>query len=231
MGFALPNGSHVYLAKTYAEAETVTAATNAAETVFTTAEATKAKAGDIIHIRSAWPGLDEVIARVKEASESSVTLEDINTLNTGDFAAGGGAGSFRVIKSWEEMSQITEVASSGGEQQSIQLQFLSDTTQRNVNTFKTARVQTYTIAHDSSLPFYDLLRQADSSQDTLAAYMFVPKAKENRYWSAKASFNDIPNTAVNTVETVTATLNLQSGLTAYKQASATAPASAAAPKK
>lgn len=85
-----------------------------------------------------------------------------------------------------------------------------------MNTFKTARVQTYTIAHDSSLPFYDLLRQADATQDTLAAYMFVPKAKENRYWSAKVSFNDIPNSAVNVVETVTATFNLQSGIVFYK---------------
>lgn len=216
MGFALPNGSHVYLAKTYAEAETVTAATNAAETVFTTAEPTKAIAGNVIHITSAWPGLNDVIARVKEASGSSVTVEEINTLNTGNFAPGGGAGSFRVVKEWEELAQITEVTNAGGEQQKIQIQFLSDTTQRDVNTFKTPRTQAYTIAHDSTLPFYDVLREADATQDTLACYMYVPLAKQNRYWSAKAAFSDIPNSAVNTVETVTATLNLQSGMVFYK---------------
>lgn len=216
MGFALPNGALVYLAKTYNAAETITAASNAAEVVFTVDKTTKAKAGDIVQIKSSWPGLDDVVARVKEASEMSVTLEGISTLDTDNFAAGGGAGSFRVIKDWEQISQISELASSGGEQQNIQIQFLSDNAQRNVNTFKTARVQTYTIAHDSSLPFYDLLRQADATQDTLAAYMFVPKAKENRYWSAKVSFNDIPNSAVNVVETVTATFNLQSGIIFYK---------------
>ncbi|EOE0255772.1 Ig domain-containing protein [Enterobacter hormaechei] len=59
----------------------------------------------------------------------------------------------------------------------------------------------------------------------MAAYMYVPKAKENRYWAATASFNDIPQTAVNSVETVSAVLNLQSpAMTFYKTVNVTTPA-------
>jgi len=62
-----------------------------------------------------------------------------------------------------------------------------------------------------------LLRQLDEDEETVAAYMYVPKAKENRYWAATASFDDTPTTAVNEVETVSVVLNLQSpAMTFYK---------------
>ncbi|WP_265332155.1 phage tail protein [Enterobacter cancerogenus] len=70
----------------------------------------------------------------------------------------------------------------------------------NLNTYKSAVSQTYSIAHDSTLPVYPLLRQLDEDEETVAAYMYVPKAKENRYWAATASFDDTPTTAVNEVE-------------------------------
>lgn len=210
MGFALPNGAHVYIAKKYGEADIIVSATNDKETVLTLDGAHTQKAGAIVHVNSGWSGLDELIARVKAVDATTITLEGINTTNIDKFPEGGAVGSIRIVEEWIEISQITDVANAGGEQQNIQIQFLADDTQRNVNTFKNARSQTYTIAHDSSLPFYPVLTSADETQDTLASYMYVPKAKENRYWSSKVSFNETPNTAVNAVETVTAVLNLQS---------------------
>lgn len=225
MGFALPNGAHVYIAKKYGAVTSITSATNTPETVLTIEGPTTAKVGTIVHINSGWSGLDELIARVKAVDENAVTLEGINTSNIDKFPAGGAAGTIRIIEEWIEISQITDVANAGGEQQNIQIQFLADDTQRNVNTFKNARSQTYTIAHDSSLPFYPVLTAADETQDTLASYMLIPKAKENRYWSSKVSFNETPNTAVNAVETVTAVLNLQSpAMVFYKLTSGAAKA-------
>nr|DAO54642.1 MAG TPA: tail tube protein [Caudoviricetes sp.] len=53
--------------------------------------------------------------------------------------------------------------------------------------------------------------------------MYVPKAKENRYWAATVSFDDTPTTAVNEVETVSVVLNLQSpAMTFYKLTDAAA---------
>lgn len=133
------------------------------------------------------------------------------------------AGSIRKVLEWTELPQITEVSKSGGDQNTTQIQFLSDDRQRNLNTYKSAVSQTYSIAHDSTLPVYPLLRQLDEDEETVAAYMYVPKAKENRYWAATASFDDTPTTAVNEVETVSVVLNLQSpAMTFYKVTDAAA---------
>ena len=39
--------------------------------------------------------------------------------------------------------------------------------------------------------------------------MYVPKAKEMRIWSGTLSFNEIPQTAVNEMETVSLTVSLK----------------------
>ncbi|AKJ41475.1 phage tail protein [Pragia fontium] len=219
MSFALPNGAHLYLAATYEPELIITDISNAEEAVLTVDGKHTIQVGDVVQLKSGWSALDNMVAKVSKVADMSITLGNVNTTNKGKFAVGGGAGSLKKIKSWIELPQITEVANSGGDQQTVQVQFLSDDSQRNLNTFKAAASQTYTIAHDSSLPVYDVLREADDNGDTLAAYMFVPKAKENRYWSATVSFNETPTMAVNAVETVSVVLNLQSnGMTFYKVA-------------
>lgn len=219
MGFALPNGSHVYLASGYAPAISFTGATNAENVVITVTAADDLAVDDIVHVTCNWSGIDNVIAKIDAIAENAVTLRNIDTSNVDKYAVGGGTGSIRKVTDWTELPQIIEVSNSGGDQNTTQIQFLSDDRQRNLNTYKAASSQTYTIAHDSSLPVYPLLRQLDEDEETIAAYMYVPKAKENRYWAATASFNDIPATAVNEVETVSVVLNLQSpAMTFYKTA-------------
>ena len=39
--------------------------------------------------------------------------------------------------------------------------------------------------------------------------MYVPRAKEMRIWSGTLSFNEIPQTAVNEMETVSLTVSLK----------------------
>ncbi|CNI78905.1 phage tail protein [Yersinia enterocolitica] len=136
---------------------------------------------------SGWAALNDLVAKVTASTATTLTLGSINTSNTDRFAVGGGVGTVKKVESWIEIPQITEVSNSGGDQQMIQIQFLSDTRQRNLNTFKAAQSQTLTLAHDSSLPVYPVLRAADESEQTLATYMYVPKAKENRYILNKIS--------------------------------------------
>ncbi|EGT5706147.1 phage tail protein [Cronobacter sakazakii] len=217
MGFALPNGAHVYLASDYGSPVSFKDATNAESVVITVDDASDLKAGDIVHINCNWSGINNAIAKIESVNDKAVTLRNINTTNTNKYAAGGGTGSIRKVTKWTELPQIVEVSKSGGDQNTTQIQFLSDDRQRNLNTYKSAVSQTYSIAHDSSLPVYALLRQLDEREETVAAYMYVPKAKENRYWAATASFDDTPSTAVNNVETVSVVLNLQSqAMTFYK---------------
>ncbi len=218
MGFALPNGAQVYLASDYETALPFTAITNAAHAVLTVVGNDKIKKDDLVHLSSGWTGLNERVARVSAATATSLTLENIDTRQTTQFVAGGGAGSLRKIKTWTEIPQIKEVASSGGDQQTVSLQFLSDTVQRNINTVKAPRTLTYTLGHDPALAIYPLLRETDQRQDVVAFSMFVPQAKEKRYWSATVAFNEVPHTEVNAVETVSLVLNMQSpAMTFYKE--------------
>lgn len=152
MGFALPNGAHVYLASGYGPAITFTGATNAEHAVITVSAADDIAIGDIVHVNCNWSGIDNVIAKIDAIAENAVTLRNINTTNKNKYAAGGGSGSIRKIEEWTELPQITEVSKSGGDQNTTQIQFLSDDRQRNLNTYKSAVSQTYSIAHDSTLP-------------------------------------------------------------------------------
>ena len=152
MGFALPNGAHVYLASGYGPAIAFTGATNAENVVITVSSAEELDVGDIVHVNCSWSGIDNVIAKIDAIAESAVTLRNINTINKNKYAAGGGTGSVRKVLEWTELPQITEVSKSGGDQNTTQIQFLSDDRQRNLNTYKSAVSQTYSIAHDSTLP-------------------------------------------------------------------------------
>ncbi|MXE70741.1 phage tail protein, partial [Escherichia coli] len=90
MGFALPNGAHVYLASGYGPAIAFTGATNAENMVITVSEADALKVGDIVHVSCNWSGVDNVIAKIDAIAESAVTLRNINTTNKNKYAAGGG---------------------------------------------------------------------------------------------------------------------------------------------
>jgi len=222
MSFHLPNGATVFVANGLGDAITVSSVSNAANAVLTLDGGTVSE-GDILLVKSSWSALDNLVAKVISVSGNTATLGSINTSNTKLFA-GTGSGSVQVIDpdSWVQIPQISEVASSGGEQNYYQFQFLEDDTQRSLPTFKSARTQTYTIAHDSDQPFYDVLKDADAAADTLAMYMYVPKAKETRYWSVVPSFSGEPNPVVNQIETVTASFAVQSkGTTFYKDSDVT----------
>lgn len=127
MGFALPNGAGIYLAKTYETEVAVTAVSNAVDAVLTVATGHDIAEGDIVQLTSSWGALNDLAAKVTASTTTSLTLGSIDTSNTDRFAVGGGVGTVKKIASWIEIPQITEVANSGGDQQMIQIQFLSDT--------------------------------------------------------------------------------------------------------
>jgi hypothetical protein len=217
MGFALPNGATVFAGAATAPGVATTAVSNANGAVFTVATGHNLKVGDIVMVSSGWGLIDNLVAKITASLDTSVTIGVINSTDVGFFPEGGGKGALHKITSWTQIPQITEVAQSGGDQQFVQVQFLEDDRQRNLATFKAAKTQTFTFAHDASQPIYSLLQEADRNGTTLAFYMYVPKAKELRYWSAVPAFDPQPTTAVNQIETVQVSLAVQSrDMTFYK---------------
>lgn len=201
----LPNGAKVFVENERDTEISFTKMTNAAANpVVTVSDATKLAAKDIVIItNSTWSGVVNKVLRVKsvKADTKEVTLEELDTSDLNLFPAGG-AGSLAKITGWIEIPCVQDVGKEGGEQQYYTYQCLADEEEQSEPTYKSATTLTYNFAHDFTNPIYQTLRAADKAKEAKAFYMYVPRAKENRYWSGVPSFDDIPATAVNEMETV-----------------------------
>lgn len=211
----LPNGSQIFIESNRATDVQATAISNAADPVFTVASGgTVFKKGDYVIITtSSWGKMVDRVLRVKQnGEETSVTLEGIDTTDQNIFPSGGTA-SFAKINSWVEIPCVQDLSQDGGEQQYYTYQCLSDDHEQQLPTYKSAVSLTYTFAHEFDNPIYPLLRKADEGGEVTALRMFVPKAKEMRCWAGVLSFNEIPQTTVNEMETVSLSVSLKGRFT------------------
>ena len=203
MAFAIPNGSRVNVAKAYLAPIVFTAASNATECELTVASAAGILAGDVVQVSSGWLKLDNMVLRVKSVTD------------TKKFPAGTGAGTLRKVDSWITMPQVMTLSTEGGDQQTISVQFLEDDKARTIPTFKNAVVQVYTFAHDPQLAIYKRLIDLDDSSDTTAVWFHNPRGKADRYYSARVSFQRVPRTEINAVESNEARMNFESDMQIY----------------
>ena len=215
MAFAIPNGSRVNVAKAYLAPIVFTAASNATECELTVASAAGILAGDVVQVSSGWLKLDNMVLRVKSVTSNKIVLEAFDTTDTKKFPAGTGAGTLRKIDSWITMPQVMTLSTEGGDQQTISVQFLEDDKARTIPTFKNAVVQVYTFAHDPQLAIYKRLIDLDDSSDTTAVWFHNPRGKADRYYSAKVSFQRVPRTEINAVESNEARMNFESDMQIY----------------
>ena len=221
LNYNIPNGATFALASGFGAETNVTSISNATEAVvkLTAADAT-IKAGDFVQIFSAWTNLDAYVAKVKsvDATANTVTLAEVDTSNTDIFPAGGGAGTIRRISGWTDLPYITTIANAGNEQQTTSFQAIQMEQARNLNTFKSAASQTFTMTHNATDPIRKTLEALDASQDITAYKMYNKNSKETRVYGCQVSFNTLPATAVNEVETCQLVLNLQSKMKIYSAA-------------
>lgn len=207
----LPNGSQVFVEKTRGAAIVASKITAHANPVFTLTASHGLKQGDYILVtESSWPKLINKVGRVKsvEASTNAVTIEGFSTSNTNAFP-GSGTGKVVKISEWIEIPCVQDLSQEGGEQQFYTYQCLADDREQQIPTYKSAVSLTYNFAHEYDNPIYPVLRTADESGEVKVMRMYVPKAKEMRIWSGTLSFNEIPQTAVNEMETVSLTVSLK----------------------
>lgn len=222
MGYQLPNGSTVQQSKTLSAAANITGISNAVEPVVTLESAISGlAAGDYVLINSAWVEFDNGVFLVKEVSDTSVTLAAANSTDTTDtnrYPAGAGAGTMRRVIDWVALPYITDVATSGGDQQTTSFQPLQLDRAITLNTFKNGYTQAFTITHDSADAIRPLLEAADYSQEVVAVRFYNPRAAESRVYGCQVSFAKIPVTQPNQVETCVITYSLQSDMRFYKDA-------------
>ncbi|AGC35341.1 major tail protein [Escherichia phage phiKP26] len=205
----LSNGTQIFLQGSKSESVAVTAITNAAQPVMTVADASTFAAGDFIVVESSsWSKLSEKQLRVVTSTDTTITVEGIDTTDPLQFPAGGTASIYKVL-TWYEMPCVQDVSTDGGEQQFVTYQCLADDREQQIPTYKSAVNTTYTFAHEFTNPIYPVLRNYDESGALIAIRAYVPKAGEVRLWTGTIAFNETPNVSVNEIETVSVAITVR----------------------
>ena len=173
MAVSLPNGVTLAIATAYAANLTVTAATNAAESVLTVTN-TLAN-GDYVEFISGWSRANNRVFRVKSVSGTNVTLEGFDTTLTTQFPSGSGTGTIRKINTWTQISQISGLTSSGGEPQYTTFSFLESDYDSQIPTTTSAQTLALEIADDPTLPGYIALRNVAQTRAQTALRATLPQ--------------------------------------------------------
>ena len=206
----LPNGAKVFFEKARGADVPFTAMTNDAKNPKITVADGALDVNDIVIFTDCtWGDFVNKVARVKAVASGVATLEEFDTSDTNKYPGGAATGNVSVITDWVELPCIQDLGKDGNEQQFSNYQCLGDEREQSEPTYKSAVTLNYTFAHEYDNAIYPVLRSADASKQAKAMYMYIPRASEVRYWSGIASFDDIPSTAVNEMETVTLNIALK----------------------
>jgi hypothetical protein len=203
---SFPNGTVFAVSTAVSAASVVSSITNASEGV-ATATAHGFTDGDILIMTAASTRLDQRVVRVSNDNTNDFTLEGINTTSTTTYPSGFGAGSAVEVSSFVSLSQTTNTATSGGEQQYFQWVYLEDGKQRQRKTFKNARSLQWTADYDPSLSWHAALLAADEDGTTRVLRATLPNGSKI-YWSVEVSFDGEPTFNTNQNQQVVATFSL-----------------------
>ncbi|MDC7818336.1 MULTISPECIES: phage tail protein [Pseudomonas] len=172
-GIQMPNGATFEIASAYGAAIPFTSLSNANPAVATAAAHGLAE-DDIIAVNSGWTRLDGRAVRVAEIASGTFTLGGVNTVNVQQYPAGSGVGSAREVTSFTEISQITELNSTGGDQQFLTYGFLADDDDRQMPTTKNPITLSITVADDPSKPYVDVCEAADDDKQPRVLRLNLP---------------------------------------------------------
>lgn len=208
MSVSLPNGAVVSIASAYGSPVAISAVSNAAEAVCS-ATAHGFVTGDVLEITSGWSRLNSRIVRVKSATADTFTLEGINTSQTNLYPVGGGAGSARKINTWQQITQVLEFATSGGEQQFVTYSFLEEDVEHQIPTVKSASSFQMTIGDDAGLPWYGILSDANDDRIPRAVSVVLPSSSAI-YYNGYVTLNKTPTLTKNELMGLQSTVSLTS---------------------
>lgn len=190
MALSLPTGTAYAIATAYAAAIAVSAASNAVETVLTTASNTFA-AGDYLEYVGGWSRMTNRVFRAKAATATSVTLEGMDTTEVNLFPVGLGAGSLRKITTWGPIQQVLTAEISGGDPKYVSVSLLDNENDINLPDGYNAQSLAMTIADDPSLPHHAALKKTADSRKIAAVRADLPNGSKILY-SGYVSFDETP---------------------------------------
>lgn len=170
-------------------------------------------AESIIVLQSNWTDLNDTAVY----SDSSGHLYELDTTDTSEFPPGESApASYQVASGFTSISQIREIAQSGGDTNSFNWAYIDDksTRQRSKPTDKNPLVLTFTLDRDPNLPWMNALDTLDKKRQ-LCVMRETLITGEVLLYTGYVSFQKSPSRTRNENMTVTATFSINSDIIAY----------------
>jgi hypothetical protein len=206
MAVQLPNGVLFSLATSYGSNLVVTAATNAAPPVITS-NAHGLVNGDIIECNLGWQKLAGRVFRVSGVTANTFNLEGEDSTVLLDYPAGTGTGTVRKITGFTQITQVTDLSTSGGEPNYATYEFLENDFESQIPTGSTAQSIELTIGDDPSLPGYLALKAASNSRAIRALRAAYPGGS-TAYYNGYAFLNETPTLSKGNINVVNASFSL-----------------------
>lgn len=217
MSMTLPNGSQLAIA-TMSALKVVSDISNAtAPAVSAVGHGILAKAPFLL--ASGWSRLNGRVFRAGTVQPDSFTIDGVSTLDEEKYPDGGGLGSLHGVASWTELTQQLEVTMSGGDPSYWSYSFLEDPDGQEMQmpTGKSAMAITVSLGDDPTLPWYDVLSQADEDKSVRVLRVRLPSGGVI-YYPIRTTFNKTPRLVKNQGMAVTAAFPLAGGVTRYAAA-------------
>lgn len=182
MASKFPNGTQYAISTALGSAIPVTAITNAS-TAVASAAAPPAD-GSIAVITSGWTALNDTVARTDNADADSFDLEGVSTSNTTRFPTGEGAGSVKIVSTWETLSQIQDVQFSGGDPETYERQDLEDINGRKIQypVGESSQLMTVELEYDPTLDWYAALIAAHEAKTPVVVRAIAPDGTKIYYY-------------------------------------------------
>lgn len=214
MAFSLPNGATISLGATYGAVKQLSAFSNANPGVATLEASHGIIVGDVFEVTSGWSRANGNVYRASAVATNDVTVEGLNTLNTSMFAPGSGSGSIREVTAWQQITQVLDLNTSGGEQQFATYSPLEDDAEHQIPTVKSPILIKMKIGDDASLPHYAVLSAADADRQPRVLRIMLPSGSPI-YFSAYVTLQKTPTLTKNEVMGLEVTLSLINQVTRY----------------
>ena len=208
MSVKLPNGALIYLATGYDAADTISAVTNASPAVVSSTGHGLSNL-DPFELTSGWSRVNDRVFRAAGVATNALNIDGLDTTDTTVFPAGTGTGSLRKINAWTQMQQVTDLQTSGGDQQFTTYEFLENDFQTQLPTVVSPMTLTLTFADDVALPGQIAIASAAEARAKRALKMVMPGGGYI-YMNGYVSFNPVPRMTKGQIMSVVGTFSLAS---------------------
>lgn len=213
MAYNFPEGSKIFLGTTFAAAINVSAVTNASTAVATTATNTYATNDELL-FTSGWEDATDSIWKISAATSTTATLAGLDSTDTNWYPAGTGTGTLQKVTAWQEVTQILNISSSGGDARFTNIDPLSRRNSIAVPTGFNAQTITLTIGYDPSLAGYQALLTASRTLSK-RAFKLLLSGGQVGYGYGYVSVSEMPALNRNQANTVQAAISLLGKFVGY----------------